>query len=56
MAQITLSGRKQRVLVMKKGKPVARIDYRRVRNPKTGKIKHVLGGPIKLLPKPHGEA
>lgn len=55
MAQVKLNGRKQRLLVVKDGKPLARIDYRRVRNPKTGKISHVLGGPIKLLPKPRGE-
>jgi len=54
MAQIKLSGRKQRLVVFdRNGKPVARLDYRRICH--DGKVKHVIGGRVRLLPKPHGE-
>lgn len=51
MGQVKLNGKKQRLLIVgRKGEPLARIDYRRVRHPRTKKISHILGGRIKLLP------
>lgn len=53
MAQVKLNGGKHRIAVMENGRQVAKIEYRRVLNPKTGKWRRVLAGPIKLLPSPN---
>ena len=53
MAQVKLNGQsKARIAVMRDGVQVAKLEYRKHRCPKTGKVRRVLAGPIKLLPRP----